>query len=131
MAESSEISVDHGPAVLAPLPRSRRLRRTARHVETPGIIAPRKVVAEVDRVAVVRLMAVVAVLPTAVAAVAVVEPTAAATADSQPITIFPRPGRVSLPTGPIFIFAREAALAAGNDFGTTDFGTTGISVLRF
>lgn len=42
----SKISVDHGPAALARLP-NRRLQRTTRRVEIPGIVALRKVVAAV------------------------------------------------------------------------------------
>jgi hypothetical protein len=73
-----------GSAVLARLPRSRRLRRTARHVEILGIVALRKVAAEVaiaalPHLAAVDRMAVAAVVRRTVAA----EPTTAATAVSS------------------------------------------------
>jgi predicted Fe-S protein YdhL (DUF1289 family) len=62
-----EISADRGLAVLALLPHSKRLRRMARRMEIPALIAHRKVAAEaiaalhrravVDRMAAVRLTA--------------------------------------------------------------------------
>ncbi len=121
MAESPGISADRGPVGLARLPHSRRLQRTARLAEIPVLIALRKAVAadiaELLHPAAVGRMAVAAAEPTVVAA----DPTTVATADSRPITIFPRPGRATFSTGPIFILP-----APGNDFRVT-----GILVLRF
>jgi len=53
----SEISAEHGPAVLARLPRSRGLLPTARLVETPGIIARRKAAEAVVVIAALRRLA--------------------------------------------------------------------------
>ena len=82
MAESpagSEISVDRGPAVLARLPHSRRLRRTTRLVGIPGTIALRKVEAEAATAALRRLAAVVDRMAVAAAR----DLTAETTADSH------------------------------------------------
>ena len=111
----SEISAEHGPAVLALPPRSTGLPRTGRLVETPGIIARRKealavAIAALPRSAAVHRAVVAAVVRRTVAA----DLTAEDTADSRNLrseratllTIFPRPGRVLFPAGPLFLFTK-------------------------
>ena len=71
-------------AVLALLPRSRRLRRIAHLVEIPDLIVRRKVAAEPVAIAELRLPAVVGNMAAAVRLTAVVDLTAGTTADSQP-----------------------------------------------
>jgi hypothetical protein len=53
----SKISADHGPAASELLRPSRRLPRTTRRVEIPGIVALRKVVEAVIKVAAVAVIA--------------------------------------------------------------------------
>jgi hypothetical protein len=114
MAESSEIPADRGPPVLERLPHSRRLRRTTRLVGIPGLIAARKAAVEAV-IAALRHLAEVGHMAAEVRRMEAVDPAAGAnTASRNPwaatpsaaclITIFPRPGRATFSTGPIFTF---------------------------
>ena len=110
----SEISAEHGPAVLALPPRSTGLPRTGRLVETPGIIARRKEALAVVIAALPRSAAVHRAVVAAVRLTVAADLTAEDTADSRNLrreratflTIFPRPGRVLFPAGPLFLFTK-------------------------
>jgi hypothetical protein len=143
---ASEISADQGRAGLARFLRNRALRRTARLVETPGIIVLRKVAAvEAVAIAAHHHLAAVERMEAVVRLTVAADPTAEANTDSRNprrfrfrlITIFPRPGRVSLPTGPIFMFINPqpvhalAALRGESVLTGNDFRVTGIAGLRF
>jgi hypothetical protein len=80
VAESSETSADRGPAVLAPLLRSRRLRRIARHAGAQGLVVLRKLAGVV--IAALRHRAVAGRVVAAVRRTAAVGPTVEANTDN-------------------------------------------------
>lgn len=105
IAAVSKILADHGPEASARLLPARQLRRTTRRVETPGIVALRKVAAvlikvaaeavviaelrhraPVDRVAAVVIAVVADPAGAVVVTAAVADPTAEAMASSRDLT---------------------------------------------